>query len=141
MGKFNKEICDKIIKQRSDGATIKECAELVGVNRRTIHEWIKKGESEYTAEYYDFYLRMLEARSLFIKKHKKIISESDDWRAHKYLLEVTDPDTYVLEKRVQLKADENVNMNVKNESVFDVVDRELGLGKYAVADEKEDDEE
>ena len=116
--KFNETICEEIIKYPGDGLTITSCANLVEIDRTTIHSWINKGKDSNDEEdhYRKFYLGMEKARAKYIMYHKRKIAESTDWRAHKYLLEVLGPDTYLLERRIRMKYDENlkVKMNKKD---------------------------
>lgn len=129
MTKFNKTICKEIITLYESGLTKKRCADIVGINRKTITAWYNRGRDcdDEDDPYYQFYMGMLKAKAKFIMYHQDKVSGSDDWRAHKYLLEVTDPDTFVLEKRLNVKADENVDVNIDKESIFDIVRKQLGL--------------
>ena len=127
--KFNKEIVKDIITLYENGLNISRCADFVGVNRSTIHKWYNRGRDceDHEDEYYKFYAGMLQAKAKFLLYHQKQINDSQDWRAHKYLLEVTDPETYVLEKRLNIKSDEDVKVKLTKEDIFTKVDKELGL--------------
>lgn len=127
--KFNKQICKEIITLYENGLPKTKCADFVGINRKTITDWYNKGRDcdDEDNPYYQFYMGMLRAKAKFIMYHQKKINGSDDWRASKYLLEVTEPNTYVLEKRLNVKSEDNVKLSLSKEDIFEKVDKELGL--------------
>ncbi len=137
--KFNKGIAKDIISLYENGLSKSRCADYVGINRKTIYSWFNKGRDSEDPEddYYKFYKGMMEAKAKFIMYHQEKINNNQDWRASKYLLEVTDPDTYVLEKRLNVKTENETKVELDNESIFDIVDKELGIGKYKKKDNEE----
>lgn len=105
MAKFNEEICKELIIAHENGLPKNACAGIVGINRRTLYDWLKKGEKAKTGKYHDFYLRWLKAEARFQAYHLKKINDSKDWKASQYLLQVTDSDSYVVTEKKQVKAD------------------------------------
>lgn len=61
--KFTKEITEKIIKLRREGASIQMCADMVGISESTIRAWVKKGEKAKTGQYREFYRNMKKGKS------------------------------------------------------------------------------
>ena len=89
----------------SKGLTITDCANIAGIDRRTVHRWIEKGEKARSGKYKQFYLEMQKAKSKFKEHHLRKIAEAKDWRASQYLLQVTDSETYVVTEKKQVNAD------------------------------------
>ena len=116
-GKFNEKTCNCIIENYREGLTITDCADIAGVARETVHRWMKKGESARSGKYKQFYLDMQQARAEFKKHHHKKISESKDWKASQYLLQVTDSEHYVVTEKKQ------VNANVESEITINLLAR------------------
>lgn len=108
MSKFNEEITKEIIKLYNNGIPLKHCASAVGIDRRTLHRWMNRGKNARSGKYRRFYLDMQMARAKFIAFHQKKINESDDWKASRYLLEVTSPEDYVITEKQEHKVDANV---------------------------------
>ena len=48
-------LCDEICQLRSQGNHVRGIAEIVGVDRRTIYNWLKKGETARIGMYAKFY--------------------------------------------------------------------------------------
>lgn len=103
--KFNKETCKCLVDNYSKGLTITDCANIAGIDRRTVHRWIEKGEKARSGKYKQFYLEMQKAKSKFKEHHLRKIAEAKDWRASQYLLQVTDSETYVVTEKKQVNAD------------------------------------
>jgi transposase len=103
--KFNEETCKCLVDNYSKGLTITDCANIAGIDRRTVHRWIEKGEKARSGKYKQFYLEMQKAKSKFKEHHLRKIAESKDWRASQYLLQVTDSETYVVTEKKQVNAD------------------------------------
>lgn len=103
--KFNEETCKCLVDNYSKGLTITDCANIAGIDRRTVHRWIKKGEKAKSGKYKQFYLEMQKAKSKFKEHHLRKIAEAKDWRASQYLLQVTDSETYVVTEKKQVNAD------------------------------------
>jgi len=139
MAKFNEEICKELIIAHENGLPRNACASIVGINRRTLYDWLKKGEKAKSGKYHDFYLRWLKAEARFQAYHLKKINDSKSWTASQYLLQVTDPETYVVaekqEMEAKVSADANVNADVDLTS-DDFLNRELDLMKKIIEDKK-----
>lgn len=103
--KFNEETCKCLVDNYSKGLTITDCANIAGIDRRTVHRWIQKGEKARSGKYKQFYLEMQKAKSKFKEHHLRKIAEAKDWRASQYLLQVTDSETYVVTEKKQVNAD------------------------------------
>ena len=104
MAKFNEDTCNCLVENYAEGLPIKYCADIAGVSRQTVYNWMEKGKKAKSGKYRKFYLDMQKARSRFIKHHYKKIEENKDWRASQYLLQVTDQNFIVTEKK-QVEAD------------------------------------
>jgi len=117
MAKFNEEICNCLTELYSDGIPLKYCADAVGIARSTIYDWMNKGEKAKSGKYRKFYQDMQRARAKFIQKNMKDIQENKSWMAKQYLLQVTDPEQFVVAEKQQIEAetkqtiDANVDMN------------------------------
>ena len=117
MAKFNEEICKEICDLHSEGLPQKSCADLVGINRRTLYDWIQKGKNAKSGKYKQFYQNWLRASAKYEREHLSEISGSNSWLAHQYLLQVKDPETYVVAEKQQIEAETkttleaNVDMN------------------------------
>ena len=103
--KFNEETCKCLVDNYSKGLTITDCANIAGIDRRTVHRWIEKGEKARSGKYKQFYLEMQKAKSKFKEHHLRKIAEAKDWRASQYLLQVPDSATYVVTEKQQVNAD------------------------------------
>ena len=99
--KFTKEICETLCTLHEDGLPQKTCADLVGIDRKTLYNWIQKGKKAKSGKYKEFYHQWQRANAKFIQTHQSHISENKDWRAHQYLLQVTDPETYVITEKTE----------------------------------------
>lgn len=140
MAKFNEEICKELIIAHENGLPKNACAGIVGINRRTLYDWLKKGEKAKSGKYRDFYLRWLKAEARFQAYHLKKINDSKAWTASQYLLQVTDPETYVVAEKQEMEA------NVKNDTTLkadvdltspEFMNRELELMKKIIEDKQE----
>ena len=105
MAKFNEEICKEICDLHSEGLPQKSCADLVGINRRTLYDWIQKGKNAKSGKYKQFYQNWLKASAKYEREHLSHISDSTSWLAHQYLLQVKDPETYVVAEKQQIEAE------------------------------------
>ena len=140
MAKFNEEICNCLTELYSDGIPLKYCADAVGIARSTIYYWMDKGEKAKSGKYRKFYQDMQRARAKFIQKNMKDIQENKSWMAKQYLLQVTDPEQFVVaekqEMEAKVSADANLNADVDLTS-DDFLTRELDLMKKIIEDKKE----
>lgn len=103
--KFTPEIADKIVELHSKGLPIKYCAEAVGIGRKTVYNWLKKGEEAKSGRYCEFHRDMQMARADFIAYHHQQVASSKDWKAHQYLLQCVAPSDYVVEEKTKISAD------------------------------------
>ena len=105
------------MESHSEGLPLKYCADIVGIDRRTIYNWMEKGEKARSGKYREFYLDMQKARAKFILHHQRKIANSPSWMASQYLIQCVDPETYVVAEKQQIEAETkqtieaNVDMN------------------------------
>ena len=129
--KFSEEICAELCQAHEEGLPQKDCADLVGINRKTIQRWLSKGENAKSGRYRDFYINWNKAHAKFKRFHINEINNSKFWQAHQYMLQVSDPDTYVVAEKQQVEskveAEVKAEANVDIETIFDKVDKELDL--------------
>ena len=88
--KFNDTVIDIIITSHSNGLPMKYCADLAGISRSSLYNYINEGKNAKRGKKRDFYLKFVKARSQFILFHLKKINTADDWRASQYILSVID---------------------------------------------------
>lgn len=105
MAKFNEEICKELCELHSEGLPQKSCADIVGINRRTLWDWLTKGKNAKSGKYRNFYIQWCKAGALYEREHLNHISDSPSWLAHQYLLQVKDPETYVVAEKQQIEAE------------------------------------
>ena len=78
---------------------------------------MEKGEKARSGRYREFYIDMQKARAKFIKSNIKDIQDNKSWMAKQYLLQVTDPEQFVVAEKQQIEAETkqtieaNVDMN------------------------------
>ena len=130
MAKFNEEICKELIIAHENGLPRNACASIVGINRRTLYDWLKKGEKAKKGKYHEFYLRWLKAEARFQAYHLKKINDSKSWTASQYLLQVTDPEQFVVAEKKEIEA------TTKNEVTTNYIDT---LGIYDKSNKDLDD--
>ena len=105
------------MESHSEGLPLKYCADIAGVDRRTIYNWMDKGEKAKSGKYRDFYLDMQRARAKFILHHQRTIANSPSWMASQYLIQCVDPDEYVVAEKQKIESETkatieaNVDMN------------------------------
>lgn len=103
--KFSDEICNCLIENYGKGLPLKYCADIAGVHRNTVTNWMNKGEAARSGKYREFYLDMQKARSKFISKNLQDIQDNKSWMAKQYLLQVTDPEQFVVAEKQQIEAE------------------------------------
>lgn len=117
MAKFNEDTCKCLVENHGKGLPIKDCADIAGISRQTVYEWMRKGESAKRGKYRDFYLDMQRARANFKAHHLQKISNSKSWMASQYLLQCVDPDEFVVAEKQKIESETkatieaNVDMN------------------------------
>ena len=101
--KFNEEICDELCAYYEEGLPQKTCADLCGIGRATLNRWLDKGKNAKSGKYRNFYLRWCRAKAKFIQHHTNKIADNSSWLASQYLLQVTDPETYVVAEKQEME--------------------------------------
>lgn len=103
--KFTEEVCQCLIDNYSKGMPLKYCADAAGINRKTIYDWMKKGEKAKSGKYHQFYKDMQKAKSKFISHHLQKIANSQSWMASQYLLQCVDPDEFVVAEKQKIESE------------------------------------
>ena len=103
--KFSEELCECLVENYGKGLPLKYCADAVGIHRNTLLNWMKKGESARSGKYRDFYLDMQRAKSKFIAHHIGKIQDNKSWMSSQYLLQVTDPDEFVVAEKQKIESE------------------------------------
>lgn len=85
-------IKERIIKYRSEGAGKKDCADLAGISRNTIYDWLEKDQA--------FHTKFIEAWKIYMMSLIKNVKEKDSWK----LL------TSDFKERFQDKPDKQINI-------------------------------
>lgn len=117
MAKFNETTCSQIITYYENGLPLKYASELAGVSRQTVYNWKTKGENARSGKYKKFAEDLKKAKAKFVAYHLNRLNESKDPWTSKYLLEVTDPQTFVVEKK--LKTSNDTKVKVDSKSLFE----------------------
>ena len=105
MAKFNEDTCQCLIENHGKGIPLKQCADIAGISRTTLYNWMNKGEKSKRGKYHDFYVDMQRARAKFISHHLQKIGENKSWMSSQYLLQVTDPEQFVVAEKQQIEAE------------------------------------
>lgn len=138
--KFNEQLCEELCTLHAEGLPQKSCADLVGIDRKTLYNWIQKGKNAKSGKYRQFYINWLRASANFEREHLGHISDSSSWLAHQYLLQVKDPETYVVAEKQEMettvKADATVNADIDLTS-DDFMAKELDIMKTLIEDKKQ----
>ena len=103
--KFSDEVCDCLVENYGKGIPLKYCADIVGIHRNTLLNWMKKGKSAKSGKYRDFYIDMQRAKSKFIAHHIGKIEANKSWMSSQYLLQVTDPDEFVVAEKQKIESE------------------------------------
>ena len=138
--KFNEEICNELCQYREEGLDMKYCADLAGIHRNTLTNWINKGKKAKSGKYHDFFLRWKRATAKYIRLHQNHIAESNSWLAHQYLLQVTDPELYVVAEKQEMEANINAEANLNADVDLtspEFMNKELDILKHLIEDKKE----
>ena len=110
--KISKKKCQILLEGRAAGLTKDRCADLAGIHRNTLSNWLDKGEKAKSGIAHQFYLDWQEADVRFEMMELKRIMDSKDWRAHQYILAKTYPDEYNISQKVESKVEAEVKSEV-----------------------------
>ena len=66
---------------------------------------MNKGKNAKSGKYRDFYLDMQRAKSKFIAHHIGKIEANKSWMSSQYLLQVTDPDEFVVAEKQKIESE------------------------------------
>ena len=133
--KFNEETCQCLVENYSKGLPLKYCADIAGIDRRTVHRWMEKGRNSKRGKYHDFYKDMQKAKSKFVSKNLLDIQENKSWMAKQYLLQVTDPEQFVVAEKQQIEAETKTTLEA-NVDMSDprIQEQDLALLKELIGD-------
>ena len=106
--KFNEETCQCLVENYSKGLPLKYCADIAGIDRRTVYRWMEKGKNSKRGKYNDFYQDMQKAKSKFIAHHMQKVEDSKDWKASQYLLQCVEPEHFVVKEKREIQAEANI---------------------------------
>lgn len=137
--KFNEQICEELCELHSEGLPQKSCADLVGIDRKTLYNWIQKGKKAKSGKYRQFYIKWIKSAAKFEREHLGHISDSSSWLAHQYLLQVKDPETYVVAEKQEMEANINAEAQVQADvdlTSDDFMQKELNIMKQIIEDKK-----
>ena len=136
--KFNDQLCEELCALHSEGLPQKSCADLVGIDRKTLYNWIQKGKNAKSGKYRQFYINWIRAAAKFEREHLGHIADSSSWLAHQYLLQVKDPEQYVVAEKQEMettvKADITADVDMTDSQIHD---RDLEL-LQSLLDDKND---
>lgn len=137
--KFNEEICEELCTYYEEGLPQKTCADLCGIGRATLNRWVDKGKKAKSGKYRDFYLRWCKAKAKFIQHHTNKIADNPSWLASQYLLQVTDPETYVVAEKQQIEATNETTVTADIDMTNPVItENDLEMLKDLIEDKHDD---
>ena len=136
--KFNEQICKELCDLHSEGLPQTSCADIVGIDRKTIYNWLKQGENAKSGKKREFYLNWKKAEALYEREHLQHIRGSPSWLAHQYLLQVKDPDTYVVAEKQQIEAEtkQTINAEVDMDNPL-IIEKDIQMLKELISDKNE----
>ena len=137
MAKFNEQICKELCELHSEGLPRTSCADIVGINRRTLYDWLKKGENAKSGKKREFYLNWKKAEAQYEREHLQQIRGSSSWLAHQYLLQVKDPERYVVAEKQQIEAEtkSTVTADVDMDNPI-ILEKDLEILKELIRDKE-----
>lgn len=140
MVKFNEDICQCLVENYSKGLPLKYCADSVGIARATLYRWMEKGKNSKRGKYRDFYEDMQKAKSKFIAHHMQKIGNSQSWMASQYLLQVTDPDEYVVAEKQKIESETKATIQAEVDMTDPrIQEDDLQMLKDLISDKDESD--
>ena len=74
---------------------------------------MNKGKKAKSGKYRDFYLDMQRAKSKFIAHHIGKIQDNKSWMSSQYLLQVTDPDEFVVAEKQKIESETRATVEAK----------------------------
>ena len=136
--KFSEEICECLVENYGKGLPLKYCADAVGIHRNTLLNWMKKGETAKSGKYREFYLDMQRAKSKFIAHHIGKIQDNKSWMSSQYLLQVTDPDEFVVAEKQKIESETKATIQAEVDmSDPRIQENDLAILKELIGDKDE----
>ena len=111
--KFSEEICECLVESYSQGIPLKYCADIAGIHRKTVYDWMNKGKAAKSGRYRQFYIEMQKAKSKFIAHHIKKIENNKSWMSSQYLLQVTDPEQFVVAEKQKIESENKTTLTAE----------------------------
>ena len=137
--KFSEEICECLVENYGKGLPLKYCADAVGIHRNTLLNWMKKGETAKSGKYRDFYLDMQRAKSKFIAHHIGKIQDNKSWMSSQYLLQVTDPDEFVVAEKQKIESETKATIQAEVDMTdHRIQESDLAMLKELIGDKDAD---
>lgn len=101
--KLDEDMIKFLCTAHENGAPQTVCAKLANIDRKTLYNWIQKGKHSKRGKFHDFYVKWENADGKFQTYHLRNITEhaKKDWRASRYLLEVANPQEFVIQEKIQ----------------------------------------
>ena len=117
------------------GIPLKYCADIVGVHRKTVYDWMNKGKKAKSGKHHDFYIEMQKAKSKFIAHHIDKIQGNKSWMSSQYLLQVTDPDEFVVAEKQKIESETKATIEA-NVDMADprIQEQDLAMLKELISD-------
>ena len=136
--KFSEEICECLVENYGKGLPLKYCADAVGIHRNTLLNWMKKGETAKSGKYRDFYLDMQRAKSKFIAHHIGKIQDNKSWMSSQYLLQVTDPDEFVVAEKQKIESETKATIQAEVDMTDPrIQEQDLAMLKELIGDKND----
>lgn len=118
------KVCDAI----RSGNFRETAATFAGIDRSTLHRWLKRGETKRRGACHDFAVAvgkaLADSEALLVARIAKAASEGT-WQASAWLLERRHPERWGRRERHEIKAEINSTEKVTNE--YETVDEILRL--------------
>lgn len=103
------------------GASLKDSSAAAGLNYKTVCNWMTEGKKEGCAPRYKaFRDRVCSARAEGNVSRIRKIEASDDWRAHKYLLSIADPEAYAEKRQHELSGRKGEPIEIRQYDAIDI---------------------
>lgn len=123
LSKFTTERRETIIAAAGQGLPLASCADLVGVSKHTIADWMDKGETQPDSPYEEFVFAVRSAQARFkldlLQKIERIGTDTKQWVALMTLLERVFGDEF---KRPSTDTKVTVNVGILEQRVHELVE-------------------
>jgi len=119
-GKLTPERYEAIVKYVRAGACINHAANAVGIDDKTLYQWLRRGANETDTIFSLFLDDYRRAKSFAVIRNVGIVQRAadDDWTAAKWLLQVLDPDVYGNKSTIKTEISGPDGENIKTELII-----------------------